>query len=44
MELVTTEFEVFVRVSSESRLAYGRQEAYETSGWYVDVPKLDGCT
>ena len=44
MEFVTAEFEVFGRVSSESRLAYGRQEAYETSGWYVDVPKLDGCT
>jgi hypothetical protein len=44
MELVTTEFEVFGRVSSESRLAYGRQEAYEASGRYMDVPKFDGCT
>ncbi len=43
MELVTAEFEVFGRVSSESRLAYGRQEAYKTSGRYVDIPKLDGC-
>ncbi len=44
MVLVTAEFDVFGRVSSESRLAYGRQEANETSGRYVDVPKLDGCT
>jgi hypothetical protein len=34
MELVTAEFEVFGRVSSQGRLAYGRQEAIEASGWY----------
>jgi hypothetical protein len=28
------------RVSHQGRLAYGRQEANETSGWYLDVPKL----
>ena len=43
MEFVTGEFEVFGRVSSESRLAYGRQEAKEASRRYVDVPKLGGC-
>ncbi len=44
MKLVTAEFEVFGRVSSKGRLAYGRQEAKEASGWYVDVPKLSGCS
>jgi hypothetical protein len=44
MEFVTAEFEVFERVSSKGRLAYGRQEANEASGWYVDVPKLSGCS
>ena len=42
MEFVTGEFEEFGRVSHMGRLAYGRQEAIETSGWYVDVPKFDG--
>ena len=28
------------QVSHQGRLAYGRQEANETSGWYLDVPKL----
>ncbi len=42
MELVTGEFEEFRRVSYMGHLVYGRQEAIETSGWYVDVPKFDG--
>ena len=29
-------------VSSTGRLAYGRQEADETLGWYLEVPKFDG--
>jgi hypothetical protein len=44
MELVTAEFEVFGRVSSQGCLAYGRQEAIEASGWYLEVPKLSGCS
>ena len=42
MELVTGEFEMSGRVSYTSRLAYGRQEATETSGWYVIIPKFNG--
>ncbi len=44
MELVTAEFEMFGRVSYTDRLAYGRQEAIEASGWYMGVPKLSGCS
>jgi hypothetical protein len=44
MELVTGEFEVFGRVSFEGHLAFGRQEAKEASGWYMDIPKLSGCS
>jgi hypothetical protein len=44
MEFVTGEFEVFGRVSFEGRLAYGRQEAKDASGRYMDVPKLSGCS
>ena len=44
MELVTAEFEMFGRVSYMGRLAYGRQEAIEASGWYMGVPKLSGCS
>ncbi len=44
MELVTGEFEEFGRVSRMGRLAYGRQAANEASRWYVDVPKLGGCS
>jgi hypothetical protein len=44
MELVTAEFEMFGRVSYTGRLAYGRQEAIEASGWYLEIPKLSGCS
>jgi hypothetical protein len=44
MELVTAEFEVFGRVSYKGHLAYGRQEAIKAFGWYLDVPKLSGCS
>ncbi len=44
MEFVTGEFEEFGRVSYKGPLAYGRQEATETSRRYVDVPKLSGCS
>jgi hypothetical protein len=44
MELVTAEFEVFGRVSYQGRLAYGRQDAIEASGWYLEIPKFSGCT
>ncbi len=40
MEFVPVEFEASGRVSHQGRLAYGRQEANETSGWYLGVPKL----
>jgi hypothetical protein len=40
VEFVPIEFEASGRVSHQGRLAYGRQEADETSGWYLDVPKL----
>ncbi len=42
MELVTKESEKSQGVSSMGRLAYGRQEADETLGWYLEVPKFDG--
>jgi hypothetical protein len=44
MEFVTGGFEKFGRVSYTGRLAYGRQEATETSGQYVGIPKLSGCS
>jgi hypothetical protein len=40
MEFVTVKFEASGRVSHQGRLTYGRQEADQTSGWYLDVPKL----
>ncbi len=39
-EFVPVEFEASGRVSHQGYLAYGRQEADKTSGWYLDIPKL----
>ncbi len=44
MEYVTGGFEKFGRVSYMGCLAYGRQEATETSGRYMGVPKLSSCS
>jgi hypothetical protein len=44
MESVTDKFEEFGRVSFEGCLGYGRQEPKEASRWYVDIPKLSGCS
>jgi hypothetical protein len=40
VEFVPVEFEASGRVSHQGCLAYGRQEADETLGWYLGVPKL----
>ncbi len=44
MEFVTGEYDEFGMVSYTGCLAYGRQEAVEISGQYVNVPKLSGCS
>jgi hypothetical protein len=44
MEFVPIKFEASGRVSHQGCQAYGRQEADEASGWYLDLPKLGAGT
>jgi hypothetical protein len=40
MEFVLIKFEASEKVSHQGRLAYGRHDTDETSGWYSDIHKL----